>query len=301
MTPPSDRPEPAAPVFLRPESATGGADAAVAGPEAAATGSPSTAEVRAAMEEGLELKGPRVSLERFEGPLDLLLHLIREDELDIGDIPIARITAQYLETIQDLATVDLDLAGEYLVMATTLMRIKAKMLLPRDESPDDEDEEDPRAALVRRLLEYREFKRVAEQLGERQDEWRDIFRRAASPIPEVERDDGEDDLGVDLMELFRAFRDVLSRVERESPFAIESEDYSVEEQMDWIRTICTSSEEGVPFGRLFRGRQTRSLVITTFLALLEMVRLRQLVAHQADRFGEIWLKRATEVESTHES
>jgi hypothetical protein len=156
----------------------------------------------------VEGTGPQIHLDRFEGPLDLLLFLIREDELEITDIPISRITDQYLATIGDLDALDLDKAGEYLVMATTLMRIKAKMLIPRDpDDEDDEDEDDPRAELVRRLLEYREFKRVAEQLGERQDEWRHVFSRAGSPIPEVEGGDDEfEDLGVSLIDLFRAFR-----------------------------------------------------------------------------------------------
>jgi len=300
-----NRPDPAVPVYMGPappENGAAGDGPVAAAPVAGVTVAGVPADSPGGTGSPVEGRGPRVTLESFEGPLDLLLYLVREDELDIGDIPIARITEQYLELIDDLATLDLDLAGEYLVMATTLMRIKAKMLLPRDEDEDDEDEVDPRRELMRRMLEYREFKRVAEGLGERQNEWREIFSRATAPLPESE--DGEtemDDLGVGVMDLCRAFRDVLARVEKESPFAIESEDYSVEEQMDWIREECGRSEDGVPFLRLFEGRLSRSLVITTFLALLEMVRQREIVTSQVDRFGEIWIRPATEAEPANES
>jgi segregation and condensation protein A len=297
MSVPENRPEPAAPVYLGPAPPENGAAGNGPGRSAAEQTPPSESGAEDMPVEG---RGPRVSLERFEGPLDLLLYLVREDELDIGDIPIARITEQYLELIDDLSTVDLELAGEYLVMATTLMRIKAKMLLPREEEDEEEDEADPRRELLRRMLEYREFKRVAEGLGERQDEWREIFRRASAPLPELE-DEEADDLGVGIMDLCRAFRDVLARVEKESPFAIQSEDYSIEEQMDWIREECSRHEDGVPFLRLFEGRLNRSLVITTFLALLEMVRQREIVTRQVDRFGEIWIHVATEAEPANES
>lgn len=310
----SRRPEPAAPVYgaeatePTPPAAAEESSAAVDGagtveglPAAAQPGAAAPAANGESKPLPVEGKGPKVAVAEFEGPLDLLLYLIHEEELDIGDIPIARITDQYLESIQDLTHVDLDLAGEYLVMATTLMRIKAKMLLPRDPEDEDADEIDERAELVRRLLEYREYKRVAEDLGERQDEWRSIFRRAASPIPEPEREDAEDDLGIELMDLFRAFRDIVARAKRETTFAVETEEYSIEEQMDFIRGECGRFADGVPFHRLFEGQLTRSLLITTFLALLEMVRMRELVANQVDSFGEIWLRRATEVETPHEA
>jgi len=282
---PSPSPDPSVPVSGGPE-APGGSDPA-AGNGAAAY--------------PVEGIGPRVELDRFEGPLDLLLFLIREEKVDITDIPIARITDQYLATIGDLEQLDLDNAGEYLVMATTLMRIKAKMLLPRDTDEEEEEEDDPRAELVRRLLEYREYKRVAETLGERESEWRGIFARAASPIPEVEGGDGDwDDPGISLIDLFRAFRTILVQAESEVPLQMETESYSVAEQMDLIRDVCGRTDDGVAFHRLFEGMRSRSLLITTFLALLEMVRQREIRAHQAERFGEIWLKRATEDAKTDE-
>jgi segregation and condensation protein A len=249
----------------------------------------------------VEGTGPRVHLDRFEGPLDLLLFLIREEKVDITDIPIARITEEYLATIGDLEALDLDNAGEYLVMAATLMRIKARMLIPRDLEDEEEEEEDPRAELVRRLMEYREYKRIAETLGEREDEWRGIFTRAGQAIPEGEGGDGDwQDPGISLVDLFRAFRTVLLQAESEVPLRMETESFSVEEQMDFIRDACARTDTGVPFHRLFEGMASRALLITTFLALLEVMRAREIVVHQVERFGEIWLKRAGEDAGTDE-
>lgn len=247
--------------------------------------------------------GYRVQLDQFEGPLDLLLHLIKEEEVDITDIPIARITQQYLESIAEIEELDLDRAGEYLLMAATLMRIKAKMLISRDpDAEDEEDEEDPRADLVRRLLEYREFKRVAEVLGERQESWREIFYRSATPLlEEEEATDGPGDLDVSLVEVLRAFKTVLDRLDRQRPLEMEAEEYSVEEQMDFIRTACRRREEGVTFFELFENLLSRAFVITTFLALLEMMRNHEISVHQVDRFGEIWIRTRTEATFPHES
>jgi len=294
------RPDPAARVYRGVESNGGPQGAATGGP---ANGSPGSGDAPANGDGGIPVEGtgPRVSLERFEGPLDLLLFLIREEKVDITDIPIARITDQYLQTIGNLDELDLDDAGEYLVMATTLMRIKAKMLLPRDEDDEEEDEEDPRAELVRRLMEYREFKRIAEVLDGREEEWRGLFARAASPIPEIEdEDDGWLDPDVSLVDIFRAFRTVLAQAESDLPLHMETESFSVEEQMAFIRAECGRAREGVAFQDLFEGMLSRALLITTFLALLEMMRQREIVAHQVERFGEIWLRRATEEATTNE-
>jgi len=245
--------------------------------------------------------GYRVRLDRFEGPLDLLLHLIREEEVDITDIPIARITEQYLDSIADLESLDLDRAGEYLLMAATLMRIKAKMLIPRDPDEEpEEDEDDPRAELVRRLLEYREFKRVAEALGEREEGWREVFFRAAAPLLEGEEAEGPD-LDVSLVDVLRAFKTVLDRLDRERPLQMEAEEYSVEEQMEFIRTACRRREEGVTFFELFEKLLSRAFVITTFLALLEMMRNAEVAVHQVERFGEIWIRVRTEATFPRES
>jgi segregation and condensation protein A len=251
------------------------------------------------LEEGAEGTGYRVRLENFEGPLDLLLFLIKRDEIEITDIPIAHITEQFLQSIQEAESLDLDRAGEFLLMAATLMRIKAKMLLPSGEEEEEEDAVDPRAELVRRLLEYKEFKRIGELLGEKEEEWRHLFPRAASPLPEVEPD-WSDGLGVSLLDLFRAFRKILEKTGESAPFELTQEEYSVEEQIECIRRECFVRREGVPFTSLFPSLRSRGLVITTFLALLEMVRRGEIEAVQADTFGEIWLKQK-EVVSANES
>lgn len=312
----SSRPDPAARVHLGAEANGGAPDeeapAAAAEIDPAADAAPANAPAEAVAANGsaapereaplpVEGIGPRISLDRFEGPLDLLLYLIREEKVDITDIPIARITDQYLETIGDPEQLDLDVAGEYLVMAATLMRIKSRMLIPRDEADEEEDEDDPRLELVRRLTEYREYKRIAESLEAREAEWRGLFARAASPIPEVEEEEeGWEDPGVSLVDLFRAFRGILAQAEAEVPLHMQTESYTLEEQMDYIRTECSRIADGVSFHGLFEGMATRALLITTFLALLEVIRQREIVAHQVERFGDIWLKRATEEANIHE-
>jgi segregation and condensation protein A len=240
----------------------------------------------------VEGSGPRVTLDAFEGPLDLLLYLIREEQVDISNIPIARITDQYLATLGDLDQLDLDRAGEYLVMAAELMRIKARMLLPRDEDEEEEEVVDPRAELARRLVEYREFKQIAEDLARREEEWRGIFARSLGAWERTEN--GEDPLDVTLVDLFRAFQGILDARARDLPLELEAPAHSVDDQIAVIRRELGRREEGLPFERLFEGRRSRSLLIATFLALLELVRQREVVARQAERFGEIWLKRAME-------
>ncbi len=243
--------------------------------------------------EGPAGTGYRVQLEKFEGPLDLLLFLIKRDEIDIVDIPIAHISEQYLASIREVDDLDLDRAGEFLLMAATLMRIKAKLLLPAPvDEETDEEEIDPRAELVRRLLEYREFKRIGEILGAKEEEWRGIFRRDPPPLPEVDAPD--EGLGISLLDLFRAFRRVLENMPDNDPFELVTEEYSVDEQIEFIRRECFVTKDGVPFTSLFPKRRSRSLVITTFLALLELMRRGEVLAVQPDEFGEIWLKQKEE-------
>jgi len=288
MTMPNATPDPAARVFDGDRAADPGAPEPVAAGNGAG-GSEGSGGAPAGEE--LPQEGYRVHLERFDGPLDLLLHLIKRDEIDIYDIPIAHITDQYLASIEEIERLDLDLdrAGDFLLMAATLMRIKARMLVPRDEDQEEDEEEiDPREELMRRLLEYQEFKRIAEVLRGREDEWREIFFRPGSLRPVPESGDDED-LGVSLVDLFRAFRQLLDQLEEERPLAMISEEYSVDERMDFIRESCAESGEGVPFHRLFE-RSSRAMMIATFLGLLELIRLREIVADQVDRFGEIWIR-----------
>jgi segregation and condensation protein A len=275
-------PEPAAQVLDGDRAAAGLARAeAIARPERGEADAP------------IEGDGYRVALDKFEGPLDLLLHLIREEQVDIYDIPISRITDQYLESIREIdkTAINLDRAGEFLLMAATLMRIKARMLLPREETAEDE-EEDPRADLVRRLLEYRAFRGVADGLRAREEEWREVFVRAGGHRPEPEPE-GFTDLGVTLVDLFRAFRRMLDSLREETPLEMRAAEYSVDEQMGFLRRECAARADGVPFRRILGDDANRALLIATFLGLLELIRLREVVVAQVDRFGEIWIRQRT--------
>jgi segregation and condensation protein A len=210
--------------------------------------------------------------------------------VDIYDIPISRITDQYLESIQDIGQeIDLDRAGEFLLMAATLMRIKARMLVPRDEEDgEDGDEVDPREELVRRLLEYRAYQRVAEALRGREEEWRDVFVRAGSYRPG--EPESPPDLGVSIVDLFRAFRAMLDNLQDEASFQMGAAEYAIEERMDFLRRECEKGEDGVPFRRILGHAPPRALLIATFLGLLELIRLREVLVAQVDRFGEIWIR-----------
>jgi chromatin segregation and condensation protein Rec8/ScpA/Scc1 (kleisin family)/tRNA nucleotidyltransferase/poly(A) polymerase len=232
-----------------------------------------------------------VRLDAFEGPLDLLLHLIREHEIDIYDIPIAVITEQYLEYISFMESLDLSLAGEFLEMAATLIRIKVQMLLPR-ETDEGEEEEDPREQLVRKLVEYKQFKEVASGLSEKEQQRRDYFPRGVDPrsYSDLEEDEGdiEDFLrDVTLFDLVDSLREVLSRVpERVEVHAVDMEEVTVEEQIGRIRSIL--SERGsVPFTEVFGERASRYEIVATFIALLELIRLGEVKAVQKRNFGDI--------------
>jgi segregation and condensation protein A len=239
-----------------------------------------------------------VRIDAFEGPMDLLLHLIREQEIDIHDIPIAAITEQYLEYLSFMQSLDLALAGEFLEMAATLIRIKVRTLLP-PAVEEGEEEEDPREQLVRKLVEYREFKEAASRLSETETERRSFFPRGVDPRTYKEYEDEEQDTeellrDVTLFDLVDSLREVLSRVpERIDIHAVDVERVTVEEEMERISAVA--SERGsVVFSRLFDSSKTRADVITTFIALLELVRLGTVVARQEKPFGEIVITLKTE-------
>jgi segregation and condensation protein A len=229
----------------------------------------------------------RVKLEVFEGPLDLLLHLIKKDEVDIYDIPVARITDQYLQYLELMEEMNLDVAGEYLVMAATLTHVKSRMLLPPAEADAEEPDEDPRADLVQQLLEYQRYRDAALALGDRPLLMRDVFRRE----PEIRgRDEGEGVRlrDVSLAELLEAFREVLERSLRESFHEIVSEEISVAECVEVIlRRLAVDGP--LRFRDLFAGAPTRRRLVATFLALLELVKSHALRARQEDECGEILL------------
>jgi len=228
------------------------------------------------------LDGYSVKLPVFEGPLDLLLHLIRQNEVDITDIPIARIAAQYLETIELMEELNLDVAAEYLVMAATLALIKSRMLLP-NEPQDDEEGSDPRVDLVRRLLEYQRFKEAAETLSKRRLLGRDVFS-VIGPGPE-KTPEGEREIEVGLFELVAAFRDVLDHAKSlTAHHEIESEQITVRDRMLAVMDLLEASES-IEFMQLFAAPDgetlaSRPVLVATFLAILELARLSVLRIYQ---------------------
>ena len=246
------------------------------------------------------LDGYAVKLSVFEGPLDLLLHLIRQNEVDITDIPIARIAEQYLETIEIMDELNLDVAAEYLVMAATLALIKSRMLLP-DESQEDEEAFDPRADLVRRLLEYQRFKEAAETLSKRRLLGRDVFS-VIGPGPE-KTSKGEREIEVGLFELVDAFRDVLEQSKLASLIhEVETEHVTVHDRMMVVMGLLEANES-IEFIRIFEGPDgddvpSRALLVATFLAVLELARLRALriyqgISERGSPEGVIRIRRAT--------
>jgi segregation and condensation protein A len=231
-----------------------------------------------------------VKLDVFEGPLDLLLHLIKKNEVQITDIPIATITDQYLAMLEELPELNLDGAGEYLVMAATLMYIKSRLLLPADPDDDAETEADPRAELVQQLLEYQRYREAAADLGARRVLDRDVF--AAPGEPEPAADPADQRLRVrdaSLADLLDALRGVLARLAPPAAHAIFTSGLSVAQCVERIlaRFVVGSRAE---FAEVFSPQADRGEVIVTFLALLELIRLKVVRAVQHDRFGPIQLE-----------
>lgn len=233
----------------------------------------------------------QVKLEMFQGPLDLLLHLIREHQLDILDIPMAKITDEYLRYLGLMQELDLDVAGEFLLMAATLIHIKSRMLLPPEEIAEGEEveEQDPRAELVSRLLEYKKFKEAAQTLGLLETEQLLLHRRGA-PAMDLEV---EGPLQVSMFELLRAFRDVLQRTDTPSPIEITPEELSVGQRIV-VLLDRLAAESPLPFTSLFSDSHRRLELIVTFLALLELLRRRLATVRQAEAMGPIMVYRSME-------
>lgn len=233
------------------------------------------------------MEGYTVKVDVFEGPLDLLLHLIKQNQLDIYDIPIALITEQYLEYIRIMKALDLTIAGEFLVMAATLMYIKSRMLLPSPLEEEEEEGADPRAELVQRLVEYKRFKEAAEQLSQQALLERDVFIR---PVHEIEIEDGE--IEADLFHLIDALRELLERQEVKDFHEVTLEQVTLREKMRELYERLQEVREAVPFSSLFAPFVSRVEMIVTFLALLELIRSGMLRAYQRDVFGPLWVTRA---------
>jgi segregation and condensation protein A len=229
----------------------------------------------------------------FEGPLDLLLHLIKENKIDIYDIPISVITHQYLEYIEIMKELNLEIAAEFLVMASTLIYIKSRMLLPPDETIESPDEqEDPRAGLVQRLLEYQAFKEASATLREKEELWSNIYS-----APTVDKDSltPEPELllfEVNMFDLMGALKQILSKAPPET-VRITRETLTVKDRIAAIMDKM-ENEHTVRFDALFEGDATRVQIIVTFLAMLEIMRLGLARAYQDKEFGAIWIMRHTE-------
>jgi segregation and condensation protein A len=226
----------------------------------------------------------KVKLEKFEGPLDLLLHLIKKEELDIYDIPIARVTRQYLEYIEFMRMLDLDVAGEFLVLASDLMRIKARMLLPKPE--ELEDEGDPRADLVRRLLEYRKYKEVASDLKGREGDRMGVY--TSGWTPEVTNEPIVEMQQTSIFQLLDVMRTVMFRFSQDTVHRVAREEIKVEEKMEEL-TAALSSVDGVAFRSYVDSCGSKLEVLVIFIALLELIRLGKVMVYQKTPFGEIWM------------
>ncbi|MDD5232128.1 MAG: segregation/condensation protein A [Syntrophales bacterium] len=230
--------------------------------------------------------GYEIKLDVFEGPLDLLLYLIRKNEIDIYNIPVAVITEQYLQHVEAMKSLNLDVAGEYLVMASTLLLIKSRMLLPPDESDEQDAEEgpDPRAELVRQLLEYQSIKEASLNLSARTVLGRDIFKR--EPAPEAKEEAEDELIELSLFDLVEAFRKALAELPKEELMEIDLERISLSDRIQNILERLQQSGNML-FQDVIGESPTRKMIIYSFLAVLELMKLRIIRVFQVDPFGAI--------------
>jgi segregation and condensation protein A len=233
----------------------------------------------------------KVKLEIFEGPLDLLFYLIKKDELNIHDIPISSVTEQYLQYIELMRMLDLDIAGEFLVMAATLMQIKSKMLLPPDETDTEKEEEDPRSELVRKLLEYRRFKEAAEALKEKELMQKEVFHRhGIKDLIEDTPDQDELYFEASIFDLLSAFSKVLKEIPKDKFYEVVKDEVTVSDKIHEIFHILVKNPV-IYFLDLFKTTKTKIHIIATFLALLELMRMKEVVVKQDKVFGDIQIIR----------
>ncbi|MFV0416307.1 MAG: segregation and condensation protein A [Chthoniobacterales bacterium] len=240
----------------------------------------------------------KVKLEVFEGPLDLLLYLIKKDEVDIYDVSIERVTRQYMEYLDAFKVLNIDVAGEFIVMAANLLYIKSRTLLPVDQQMGEEDaeEDDPRWELIRQLIEYKKFKEVASRLREREALQEALFPR--SPVtPDLEPAENVALEEVGIFDLINAFQKILKRLEnkKEDLREIFEENFTVGDKIEYILRI-TSSDVPVKFEEMFGEAASRTEIVVTFLAMLELIRMKQLKVRQEVAFGEIWIEKSGQPE-----
>ena len=230
----------------------------------------------------------KIKLDLFEGPLDLLLYLVKKDHLNIYDIPIAQVAEQYLAYLELMQLLDLNIAGEFLVMAATLMQIKSRMLLPKDEANKEIDEEsDPREELVQRLLEYQQFKEIASELRQREIKAKDHFRRQAGTVSsEGVNDSGEVYFEASIFDLINAFTQALEEVPRELFYEVIKDEFTVEQKIHDILHLLLN-QTVIDLSQLYNQAKNKLETIATFLAVLELIRLKEIVVRQRGLFGAI--------------
>jgi segregation and condensation protein A len=244
-------------------------------------------ELPLGMESSLPEDVPRIHVAEFDGPLDLLLYLIKRDKIDIHDIPIAPITRSYMEYLELMQELNLDVAGDFMVMAATLIHIKSKMLVPVDptEAQGDEDQEDPREALVQRLLEFQRYKEAAGILHQQAQIRAATWTRPDTVLPSFD-DSGEEMLEAGLFDLISAFKELLDRRRTLLAHEVGSEGKSIEQRIEELLALLREGES-LDFLELFAAQETKADMIVTFLALLELIRLKRVKVYQRGIFGPI--------------
>jgi len=235
----------------------------------------------------------KIQLPIFEGPLDLLLYLIKKEEINIYDIPIAKITKQYLKTIELMKELDLEIAGEFILMAATLIQIKVRMLLPKEADMTEEEEEDPRAELVKKLLDYKRFKEVAESLISIEERQRRYFPHSnfdwAKNYIHVQGISNEELLkDISLYDLFKAFKTALDKAPKVTTHEIQSIPITVDEQIDFLINELEVKKR-LAFSDVMAKLHERALIIVTFIAILELIKTHRIIVQQAESFGELWI------------
>ncbi len=238
----------------------------------------------------------KIKLELFEGPLDLRLYLVKKDHLNIYDIPIATVTEQYLQYLNLMQLLDLNIAGEFLVMAATLMQIKSKMLLPAEEQTGaEEEQEDPRQELVKRLLEYEKFKEIAESLRKRETDQREVFKRPKTGIDIDKEALGEKEVYFEasIFDLINAFSRALKDVPKEVFYEVIKDEFTIEEKIHDIRHLLLVNPS-VRLSELFNKAKNKLEIIVIFLAILELIRMKEIMCLQTELFREIEILRNKE-------
>jgi segregation and condensation protein A len=239
-----------------------------------------TPEIVAERDDELNIK-----LGEFAGPMDLLLYLIRQEQVNIYDIPIARITDEYLRYLKLMRELDITVAGEFIVMAATLIEIKSKMLLPRDPLAQEEDEEDPRRELVDRLLEHQKFKSAAQMLWSRATVEQAVYTRA-----EIETDKNNPEISVGVFDLLTVFQKILARKKEEIQLEIERDEITMAEMIERLRGLV-AGEKRVNLREFFEQAQSKKELVIAFLSVLELVRLAEIALKQKTTFGDIFARR----------